>query len=198
MRPVRYTLCVRLRPVTREEVNPFLDAVMFAFHAELHDDDRAMWAKVVEPERTLVWEDDGRFVANAGAFSRTMTVPGGAEVAVAAVTAVGVAPTHRRRGLLTEMMRRQLDELRDGGEAVAVLKASEGGIYGRFGYAPATYVQRLTARRPQVRWRAEGDMSLRMVEPAAAVEQMRGVHADVRAARPGMLDRSGPWWEDPV
>lgn len=194
---MRYTVRVRLRPITAAEVDPFLEAVMSAFHAALHDDDRAMWAKVLEPERTLVWDDDGRFVANAGAFSRTMTVPGG-ELPVAAVTAVGVAPTHRRRGLLTAMMRRQLDELHDGGEAVAVLKASEGGIYERFGYAPATYVQRLTARRPKVRWRSAHDMPLRMVAPAEAIEQMRPVHADVRAARPGMLDRSGSWWEDPV
>jgi predicted acetyltransferase len=194
---VRYTLGVQLRSIATEEVDRFLEAVMFAFHAELRPDDRGMWAKVLEPERTLVWEDGGRFVANAGAFSRRMTVPGG-ELAVAAVTAVGVAPTHRRRGLLTAMMRRQLDELHDGGEAVAVLKASEGAIYGRFGYAPATHVLRITAQRAMVRWREAHPQALRLADPAEAIAQMRPVHASVRAARPGMLDRDGEWWPDRV
>ena len=44
-------------------------------------------------------------------YTRHVTVPG-AIVPCAAVTAVGVMPTHRRRGLLTAMMRRQLEDVR--------------------------------------------------------------------------------------
>jgi predicted acetyltransferase len=99
--------------------------VLSAFHREFTDADRARYAHIDEPERLLAWFDDGRIVATTAAFTRTLTVPG-ATVGCAAVTAVSVIAAHRRRGLLTGMMRRQLEDVRDRGEPVAALWASEG------------------------------------------------------------------------
>ena len=121
----------------------------------------------------------------------------GATVACAAVTAVGVVPTHRRRGLLTTMMRRQLEDVRASGDPVAILWASEGPIYGRFGYGIAARIGRLTARRPAARLAAPpppGD-PLRAGPAGEHVEAMREIHERVRRERPGMLDRPGPWWD---
>ncbi|WP_371131344.1 GNAT family N-acetyltransferase [Streptomyces sp. Ag109_O5-10] len=42
-------------------------------------------------------------------------LPGGTLVPAAGVTAVGVLPSHRRRGVLSASMRRQLVDLRAGG-----------------------------------------------------------------------------------
>ena len=52
----------------------------------------------------------GRWVSTCAAYSRTMTVPGGT-VPTAAVTFVTVSPSYRRRGLLTQMMRHQLEDV---------------------------------------------------------------------------------------
>lgn len=188
---------MELRKVRGGEENAFADAAMRSFHHELTDAERAQYRRVDELERMLVWDDDGEIVATASAYSRAISVPGG-EVPCAAVTAVTVLGTHRRRGLLTGMMRRQLDELHDGGEPIAALQASEGGIYGRYGYGPAAYGARLVARRADARLleHPEPGDPLRMVPPASAIDAMRPIHADVRATRPGMLDRLGPWWED--
>src|SRR5919202_5152188 len=141
---------MELRPATREEFDDFSRAAMAAFHRELEDVDRERYRRIDEPERSLAWFDDGRIVATAMAFTRRLTVPG-AVVPCAGVTAVAVVPTHRRRGLLSAMMRRQLDELRERGEAVAILRASEGTIYGRFGYGIGARMARLVARRPAAR-----------------------------------------------
>ena len=73
-------------------------------------------------------------VAHAGTFTRQLSVPGSAPRPPGSVTTVAVAATHRRRGLASTMLTRQLDEIRDRGEPAAVLWASEGGIYGRYGY----------------------------------------------------------------
>ena len=127
---------MELRPATREEIDDFGRAVMSAFHRELTEEDIRHYERIDEPERSLAWFDDGRIVAGTGIYSRHVTVPG-AVVPCAAVTAVGVVPTHRRRGLLTAMMRRQLEEIHARGEPVAALWASEGAIYGRFGYGIA-------------------------------------------------------------
>jgi predicted acetyltransferase len=187
---------MELRPATREEMDDFGRAAMRAFHEELTDDDRHHYERIDEPERSLAWFDDGAIVATTGAYSRQITVPG-AIVPCAAVTAVAVVPTHRRRGLLTAMMRRQLEDVRSRGEPVAALWASEGTIYGRFGYGIAARSGRLTARRPVARLAAPpppGD-PLRAGPAAEHVEAMGPVHDRVRRERPGMLDRPAPWWD---
>ena len=140
---------MELRRATREEFDEFGRAALSAFHQELNDADRERYARIDEPERSLAWFDDGRIVATSGAYTRELSVPG-AVVRCAAVTAVAVVATHRRRGLLTAMMRRQLEDLRERGDSVAALWASEGGIYGRSGYgiaAPSGSVGRSPTRR---------------------------------------------------
>jgi predicted acetyltransferase len=189
---------MELRPATAEEFGEFSDATMTAFHRVVTDADRERFARIDEPERSLAWFDDGRIVATTAAFTRTLTVPGGAAVDCAAVTAVAVLPTHRRRGLLTEMMRRQLADVHARGEPVAALWASEGAIYGRFGYGMATTRAHLVARRPQARLatRPTQGEPLRAGPAGEHVDAMRDVYERVRPHRPGLLDRSGPWWQD--
>ena len=187
---------MELRPATREEFDDFGRTVLAAFHRELTEEDSRHYARVDEPERSLAWFDDGRLVAGTGIYSRHVTVPG-AVVPCAAVTAVGVLPTHRRRGLLTSMMRRQLEDVHARGEPLAILWASEGAIYGRFGYGIAAREASLTARRPAARLAARppaGD-PLRAGPAADHVEHMRAVYERVRGERPGLLDRPGPWWD---
>jgi predicted acetyltransferase len=188
---------MELRPATRDEFDDFSRAVLSAFHQEFSDADRERYERIDEPERSLAWFDDGRIVATAGAFTRELTVPG-AIVPCAAVTAVAVVATHRRRGLLTAMMRRQLEDLRARGDAVAALWASEGGISGRVGYGIAARAARLVARRPGARLAgapAAGE-PLRAGPAGEHVEAMRAVHERVVPRRPGMLGRPGPWWRD--
>ena len=188
---------MELRPATRAEYEQFSVAALTAFHREFSDADRERYEKIDEPERSLAWFDDGRIVATTAAFTRTITVPGGT-VGCAAVTAVAVVPTYRRRGLLTEMMRRQLEDVRAGGEPVAALWASEGTIYGRFGYGVGTTESDLVARRPAARLAVQPPAGepLRSGPAGEHVDAMRPVHERARPDRPGMLDRPGPWWED--
>ena len=110
---------MEMRPATHEEFDDFDRAVLSAFHREVTEEDRRAFRRTDEPERSLAWFDDGRIVAGTSIYSRHVTVPG-AIVPCAAVTAVGVMPTHRRRGLLTAMMRRQLEDIRAAEPVAAV------------------------------------------------------------------------------
>src|ERR671913_547778 len=128
---------VELRPIDLAELPGFYRALAETFGEDPRDDDREHFAQTFEADRSIAAFDGGEVVATAGAYSLEMTLPGGPRP-VAGVTIVGVLPTHRRRGLLTEMMRRQLTELHERQrEPVAALWASEGVIYGRFGYGVA-------------------------------------------------------------
>ena len=66
-------------------------------------------------------------VSTIGAYSLEMTVPGNV-VPRGGTTVVTVSPTHRRRGLLTEMMKRHFDDVRERAEPIAALWASESEI----------------------------------------------------------------------
>ncbi|MER7463538.1 GNAT family N-acetyltransferase [Streptomyces sp. NPDC097981] len=159
--------------------------------------ERGLYKSLTEFGRSLgVW-DGGTCVGSAGAFSFRLSVPGGELVPAAGVTMVGVAPTHRRRGVLTSMMRRQLDDIRAGGEPLAVLTASEPAIYGRFGYGTATYELSLTVDTARVRLSVPpgtDEVRLRLVDPEKALPDCERVYAQLVALRPGMPARR-PGWE---
>ncbi|MEV4424202.1 GNAT family N-acetyltransferase [Streptomyces sp. R-07] len=160
-------------------------------------EEQQLWRDLTEFDRFLGAWDGDLCVGTAGAFTFRLTVPGGASVPAGGVTMVSVAGTHRRRGILTSMMRRQLDDVRSWGEPLAVLTASEPEIYGRFGYGAATYAALATIDRTRVRLTVpEGadDVTLRVTTPAEALEATEAVYAKLVAGRPGMLARR-PGWE---
>jgi predicted acetyltransferase len=185
---------MELRQPSAEERDDFDHAAMWAFHRDVTEDDLQRWRRVDELDRQLAWFEDGRIVATTLAYSRSLTVPGGAAVPSAGVSAVTVVPTHRRRGLLTAMMRRQLADVRERGEPLAMLWSSEGPIYGRFGFGVSVYDARLQALRPRARLAAAAE-PLRGDRAEAAVDAMRAIYERVRLTRAGMLDRPGAWWE---
>lgn len=139
---------------------------------------------------------DGVCVGASAALSFAVTVPGGGTVGMAGVTATGVVATHRRRGYLRRMIQAMFDAALDRGEPLAMLSASEGGIYGRFGFSPATYRTRWElARHEAALLPAEPDPgSLELVAAAQAKQAWPRVHAAVRATRVGELTPlSGHW-----
>ena len=135
---------------------------------------------------------DGQWISTTGAYSQTMTVPGGS-VPVAAVTLVTVHPAYRRRGLLRQMMTHQLEQIAARGvEPVALLWASEAAIYGRFGYGETTAKlhlsgeTRATAFRPSMPPAAG---SVGEVDRDTFLPVVKALHAAWLPDRPG---RAGP------
>ena len=131
-------------------------------------------------------------------ISFEVTVPGSLR-ALGRVTSTAVAATHRRRGLLRLMMQAMFDEARERGEPLAGLSASEGTIYGRFGYGPCRPRRtRWEIERTQARFRAPGagGGSLEITDAATARQAWRTVHDAVRASRVGELSAPPDKWSD--
>lgn len=188
---------VELRPVESIELPAFFRAAVETFGSDVGDEEREQFGLVFEPARSLACLDRGEVVGTTAIFGRGLTVPGGVRP-VAAVTLVTVRPTHRRRGLLTSMMRRQLTDLHEQErEPVAALWATQAPIYGRFGYGMAARSAGFTARKEHMRLRHEvptgsGRVELLPVERARPFE--RTVYDAVAAATPGCLTRDERWW----
>lgn len=176
-----------------EELGELLNSL---FHSSLDAESQAIQQSTLEPERTLVVRDDTELVATATAFTRDLTVPG-ACLPAAHVSGVAVAPTHRRRGLLTELMRRQLRDVRDAGtEPVALLWASEGRIYPRFGYGLACQQLVVECETTELRLPdpTAAESRLRLAEPAHCRGELARVYDRVRPDRPGWSSRNEVWW----
>ncbi|GAA3489453.1 GNAT family N-acetyltransferase [Streptomyces cremeus] len=184
--------------LTPAEWDTFYASLERAFGVTESQEERELFRDLTEFDRTIgVWDGAG-CVGTAGAFSFRMTVPGGASLPVAAVTMVSVAATHRRRGVLTTMMRRQLDDVRARGEAVAVLVASEPVIYGRFGYGVATCEMRAEIDTARVRLSVPDgtdDVRLRyaQVTDADVHRTCEEIYAAAVPGRPGMMARQPGW-----
>ncbi|MFI5528648.1 GNAT family N-acetyltransferase [Kitasatospora sp. NPDC051853] len=185
-----------VRTLTAEEWDRWYRTLEVAFGGgEDHPEDRALWRELTELERSVgVWDGDLP-VGGAGAFTFRLAVPGGAVLPAAGVTMVGVLPTHRRRGILSRLMRDQLDEVRRRGEALAVLTASESPIYGRFGYGLGTWRMSVTVpRRVTVRAPVDRSVRLRLAPPESVLAACEELYAELVPKRPGMLARR-PGWE---
>ena len=162
-------------------------------------------APYFHPQAAIV---DGRVVGGSAMLSLEVTVPGGRPVPLGGVTSTAVVATHRRRGLLRLMMQAMFDEARERGEPLAGLSASEGSIYGRYGYGPATRRTRWEIDRAQARFtagQAPGGSPpagsppagrLEITDAATARDAWRAVHEAVRASRVGELSAPPDRWSD--
>jgi len=168
-------LTEQLRPITADEWPPFARAMSNVFAEDPTGPFVDTVPPIAELDRSLGLFEGDRVAATSGIYSLEMTVPGGAAVPTAGITWVTVAPTHRRRGVLTAIMRRQLDEVHEAErEPVAALWASEPVIYGRFGYGLATLGAELEVDKRTIRLRRTSDAPVDLLAPADALDAMRG------------------------
>jgi predicted acetyltransferase len=196
--------CVTADPYRLRTLDPADDYALVSdvlgagFGADMSDDPDGE-RLTFEPARDHVVEHavDG-IVANAAAYTRELSVPGAVLPSAAHVTLVAVRPTHRRRGLLTRLMLHQLKEIREvRREPVALLWASEGRIYQRFGYGAAAGRHWLDADNRDVRLTRPVTPEagrLRDAAPGDVRKELREVFERVRPGRPGWSGRPDIWW----
>jgi predicted acetyltransferase len=178
----------QVRRITVDELEPFLLASELASSDVPDRDEIERERSIAEPDRNFAAFDGPDIVGTAGAFTMPITIPGG-ELVAGYLTLVGVLPTHRRRGIAAMLMRAQLDDARERGELLSVLYASEGGIYGRYGYGLGTIGLTLrieTARSAFVRGYASSGQ-IRLAERERATKEILAVHEATRLELPGMV-----------
>jgi predicted acetyltransferase len=188
-----------LRRATVKDVPAVAEADGRAFgrhYSETDLDDFGSW---VDLDRFWVAVDpvEDTVVGVTGSFDFTMAMPGGATLPVPGVTWVSVALTHRRRGILRALLAEQHREFLDDGMPLAALTASEGAIYGRFGYGTATLDRsvEIARRRAVLRPDLPETGGVRQL----STEQVRAIAPDIHrrwAARtPGALSRDDVRWD---
>jgi predicted acetyltransferase len=188
---------VVIRSVEPRELGPYSDTAVAAFGWPDPSEDMGKWLEsLVDPARTLVALEGEVMVGVAGAYPFRMTVPGG-DVPAAGVTLVGVLPSHRRRGILTRMMGRLLDDAQAAGEPVAYLWASEDQIYQRFGFGMAALLADVSIERHRTGFLDDLAPTgrVRMLTTTEALDVLPHLYERIRMETPGAFARSRVWWE---
>jgi len=180
----------------RDEFARAIYAIGQYFGGPPQDDTLDRWLQYQELERMHAAFVGNEVVGGAGAFTFDMSVPGGS-LPCAGVAAVGVYPTHRRRGALRGMMDAQLADVHARGEPIAGLWASEETIYGRFGYGLAAWAGEAAIRSSASAFARplERKGSTRFVTVDEALKLFPPVWEELRRQRPGVPARSDAWWE---
>jgi predicted acetyltransferase len=186
-----------VRPITPDELEAFYTSFMRTMgFGPPPDAYFERERKTFSYARSVAALDAGTIVGTTYSHLFDLTLPGGTQIPAAGVTAVSVSSTHRRRGIVTDLMRRQLLEAHERGEPAAILIASEGRIYRRFGYGIATQVAdvRIEVRDARIEHRThEGRVVI--VDGEAADKIFPAVHQEMVKGRPGALGRPQHFWE---
>jgi predicted acetyltransferase len=186
---------VDIRNPSEDELRKAMKAVEAAFGEEQKEEDLDRHQKAMARDRFLVAYDGAVPVGTTASLPFELTVPGG-ELATGGVTWVGVLPSHRRRGILTQMMKRQLEDLHGRGEPLAILWASEAAIYGRFGYGVSAPMLQLDADRSRFALRDDPGPrgAVRLVDREEAAKVLPPIYDAVRRQVPGFTSRSELLW----
>jgi predicted acetyltransferase len=188
---------IEVRTATPEDVPGALTPIWHYFGSRPTPEEGERLGTILPADRVLAAFDGDAIVGGAGAYRFDLTVPGGGQVTTAGVMAVGVLPTHRRRGVLTKLMRRQLADAHERGEPLALLYASEGHIYSRFGYGLASIAGDIELPKEHARlWDDEPIGQARLLESEEEVlELLPGIYDRVQAQTVGMFTRTPEWWK---
>ncbi len=194
-------MSLEIRTIDESDVPGWLRAVRTGFLRPplVSKDEIEIRRPGMDLDRTQGAFDEGRCVGTCRSYAQRLALPGGASVAASGLTGVTVSATHRRRGLLSRMMERELRDAKERGEVAATLIAAEWPIYGRFGFGPATWT---TEWEVEV---ARAGLDRRYTGPADGGrvdfvdgETVRalgpGLHERLRATRHGVIDRPERWW----
>ena len=185
-----------LRPVTPDEFESWLRAESRA-HSNRLDHEPEELRPHFDLARSLAVFEGSNIIGGCQAHRLEMSIPGGAS-AVAGVANVAVQPTHTRQGVMSRMMRRQMNDIHEWGEPLAALFASESAIYGRFGYGVGTVHESWQIDRHHNAYARKYESPGRIVfmDPEDVAQKLPEVYRRSTAGRPGVFPKPLHKWEE--
>ena len=185
-----------LRPVTDDEFEWWLRAESRA-HSNRLDHEPEELRPHFDLARSLAVFEGSNIIGGCQAHRLEMSIPGGTS-AVAGVANVAVQPTHTRQGVMSRMMRRQINDIHEWGEPLAALFASESAIYGRFGYGVGTVHESWQIDRHHNAYAGKFESPGRIIfmDPEDVVEKLPEVYRRSTAGRPGVFPKPPHKWEE--
>ena len=188
-------MTVEVRSVTPEELGEMGTLGGYAYGGAFGDGPQSAIGKFNKPEWTLCAFVDGRLASSFANVPFTMSANGRA-VKLAGVGSIATQPEYRRQGLVRRIHTQAFGEMREAGQNVAALWASQAAIYQRYGYAMTTVMREYAVDTQDIRFHDGDDGSGRVarVEADTAKDLVKTVYAAFIAKRMCYLHRIAEDW----
>ncbi|MCY3812672.1 MAG: GNAT family N-acetyltransferase [Gammaproteobacteria bacterium] len=188
-------MTVEIRPVTPEELGEMGILGGYAYGGAFGDGPNSAVAKFNKPEWTSCAFVDGKLASSFANAPFTMRANGRA-VKLAGVGAIATQPEYRRQGLARRIHTQAFGEMREAGQNVAALWASQAAIYQRYGYAMTTVMREYAVDTQDIRFHDGDDGSGRVarVDVDTARDVVKTVYAAFIANRMCYLHRIAEDW----
>jgi len=188
-------------PTSHDEWSPFVKLIAASFteqDPERTEEQLVRGLKLLPLDLRIGVTEGGEPLGGCMSYEFQLGMPGGSQVPISGLSAVGIDPTKTGRGGLRTMMTEHLHRTRSRGHAASTLLASESSIYGRFGYGPATMLATYEIASDRAKFAAPlndpGSLEI-VTDVLEALEQFDEVYSEVARVMPGVTSRPREWWE---
>jgi len=187
---------IEIRPATEKEMGQLGLLTGYVYGGQFGDGEDNLPATTNRAEWTLCAFDGPKMVASYGTIPFTMRANGTA-MAMAGVSVVGTLPEYRRQGIVRRIKEQSFIQMRESGQSVAALWASQAAIYQRYGYSLGSVLRQYQIDSVDMRLLEEPDPSLqvRRETPAKAYDSLRQIYRDFIGRRSLYLHRGKALWQ---
>lgn len=188
-------MTIEIRPATEAEMGQLGLLTSYVYGGAAGDGEDNLAAASNRPEWTLCAFEGARMVASYSTIPFTMRANGNA-MAMAGVSVVGTLPEYRRQGLLRRITERSFRQMREAGQSVAALWASQAAIYQRYSYSRGSVLRQYCVDTADVQLLPSDGPELRVSRHSVgeAFDLMRDLYREFVADRMLYLHRAKPLW----
>lgn len=192
-------MAIEIRQATAEEMAEFGTLGGYVYGGTFGDGPDNMIAKGIMPEWTLCAFDDGKLATSFSNIPFTMRA-NGLSMPMAGVSTVGTQPEYRRRGLVRRIHTQALAQMRDAGQPVAALWASQAAIYQRYGYAMTTVRRHYAVDTADIRFHdgQVGSGRVKRIGADTGYDIIKAIYIEFIGGRTCYLHRAKDLWLDNV
>ena len=186
---------IEIRPATAAEMGQLGILGGYVYGGSFGDGPNNVIATANLPEWTLCAFIDGKLASSFSNIPFTMRANGNA-MPLAGVSTIGTQPEHRRQGLVRRIHTQAFADMRDAGQPVAALWASQAAIYQRYGYAMTTVCRHYSVDTVDIAFHDGdgGSGTVRRIDTASAYDQLKALYIGFVAERTCYLHRSKALW----
>ncbi len=188
-------MAIEIRQATAEEMADLGILGGYVYGGSFGDGPNNVIATANRAEWTLCAFDDGQLASSFSNIPFTMRANGRA-MKLAGVSTIGTQPEYRRQGLVRRIHTQAFQDMRDAGQPMAALWASQAAIYQRYGYAMTTVNRRYAIDAVDIRFHDgdAGSWPVRRIELDSAYDVLKGIYIDYIAERSCYLHRAKALW----
>ena len=188
---------IEIRPAKPEEFDQLGDLTSYAYAGQFGDGPENTVTASNRPEWSLCAFDGPRLVATYSTIPFTMRANGNA-VPMGGVSTVGTLPEYRRRGLMSRITLKAFEDMRERGQAVASLWASQAAIYQRYGYSMVTVMRDYRVDITDIDFHDgdDGSSEVERLDIATGYDLVKQVYIGFIAHRMCYLHRGRPLWHN--